>query len=300
MSKEAALAAATGGNPPPPPMAPAVETQVETPPQPQALKSDQFAREARQEAERVRKMEALNKERAEFDAEKKQAQEALKIARQFEETRKSDPVAALKLIGFTEAEIINWMAAQETEELTPDQVAKKTAQEIIDAKFKERDELEAKRQKEIAVQRDNQIISGFRSDISKVIESDKTKYEYCAWHGPAAEELIYETVFEIVKQSKGTEIITAEEAAQMVENYYEEQDKAMSKLKKRIPVQAAPPAPPKQPERTRTVTPPRSSRTLTNQATVTSASVAKASTRFESKSEKRERLIEALRSGAKP
>jgi hypothetical protein len=318
MSKEAAMAILTGQPVP----APTAEAQVsaQTDAQvvgaekpvdaPKDLDSARFAAQAKKEAEYVKKMEAYKKERDEWLKDKRESDEVKERAKRFEETRKTNPVEALKMIGFSEQDIFNFLAAQEENKPTPEQAAvsaaTKTAEQIvkeqIDALKKEQADKEAAQVKE----RDDKLLASFKTDLGTVMASDKDKYEYCNHFGNIASDLAYELTIKIVEDSKGEDIPTAEEAMQMVEEHYEEQDKAMSQLKKRQPkVETQQVEAPKAPERTRTVSTPaghnppppaiQKTRTLTNQATPTARAL---SSRInETKEQKRERLMQALRNG---
>ena len=82
---------------------------------------------------------------------------------------------------------------------------------------------------------DQSVIRGYRNSVSKAIKADPEKFEYCNYNGPVAEELIYETVLAVVASSQGKDVPTPAEAAEMVESFYEEQDKAMNNLRRDNP-----------------------------------------------------------------
>lgn len=310
MSKEAAMSMLTGtpvqtSTPAGSPGLVAVET-----PKAPALDSTAFAALAKKEAQFVKEREQFKRERDETLAEREKLKTLHQRYQQFEENKTKDPVAALKELGFKEADIFNYMAAQDKPEATPQELAAQAAREATEARIKEFEDAQAKKLQDEITARDNGLIQGFKSDINQAIRANPEKFEFCSHYGPIAEDLIYETALAVVKESGGKDPITAEEITEMVENYYEEQDKAMNTLKKRKP-QAPDPATPEakgQPERSRTVTPgfpnePQQkptvtkSRTLSNAAT---ASVASTVTRGqESKGQKRERLMAWLASGEK-
>lgn len=303
MSKESAMAALTGTpvpTPPPAPEAAPVAVVPETP----ALTSTPFNQLAKKEAEFERRRQEFKKEQQLVASEKAKLAEYNTQIQKFVEMRKTDPIAALKEIGFSEADIINYMA--EKPEASPEERAAKAASEAAELRIKQFEEAQLKRQQDEIVQRDQSLIQGFKSDLSKVVQADPVKYEYCAHYGPVAEDLMYETTLAVIKESGGKDILTPQQAAEMVESYYEEQDKLMSSFKKRQPVKTDPTPEKAVPERSRTVTPgdptapaPKpvitKTRTLHNAATSTIAS-----TRLrlnETHDQKKSRLIEKLRNG---
>lgn len=316
MSREAAMSMLTG-------QAPSVaqtstEGQVATvgPEVPKApdqgqLDSSRFAQLAKKEAQLVKEREETKRDREAIAAEKAKLKAIQEKFARFEEKRKTDGIAALKELDYTEADFFNWAAAQEKPEPTPEEKIAQAAEAAAEARIKKfEEEQQAKLAKEQA-ERDQSLITSFKSDISSALEASKEKLEYCAYYGPLAEELAYEFVVEAVRQSQGKDCPTAQEALEAVEAYYEEQDKAMSSIKKRSPQQQPTPEPEatgKAPERSRTVTPgyPKEeqpkptinkSRTLSNAATAT---VASTRPRVETREQKRERLMEYLRNGMKP
>lgn len=293
MSKESALATVTA-----PASLPPEAIQNPEVPQPDAAR---FAALARKEAQIVRDRETFKKEQETFASEREKVRAIAKRAQDFETLRQTDAIAALKSIGFNETEIFNYMAAQEPKpELTIEERAKQAAEAAAEAKFKAWQEAEAKKLETQQGQRDKQIVEGFRAEMSKFIETNQEKFEYCAFHGKAAEDLAYEIVVQGLRDSNGEDLIDFKEAIQMTEDFYEEQDQAMSTLKKRQP-KDQPAAAPAAPQRTRTVTsgdpnykpvpPITRTRTLSNDSRPTAASSAP---RAETREQKRERLISLI------
>ncbi len=319
MSRETALAqmvamttpSATPAAPPAPTSAvegvaaPAAPEGTQVPLQDE-LQSSRLAILAKKEAKLQKEREAYQRQREEWMKEKQQADEYLKRGREFDETRKSDPVAALKMIGFTDAEIMNYLAGQASKaDPTPEDIARKAAQEEIQ-KLKE-EQTEAQKKQETA--RNERLVQNLKGQISNAIKSEAEKFEYCAFEGPAAEDLAYEIIVETLKESD--ELITAEEALQLAEDYYEMRDKEMSRLRKRqaglsaeapaveaAPIDAEKEAPSSMkrglPPKTN-VAPPARAKPLTNQVTANAPSVS--APRRETREEKKERLAEALRRG---
>lgn len=300
MSKEAAMQAAVSAGAAEPTQQQQVTTTPETQPSQQ---SEKFAGLARKEAEFVKKQLAFQQERAAWEKDQKAKADAiLAKANEFETTRKSDPIAALRMLGFTETEIFNYLAASEKKELTPEEKAAQAAQAIVDEKLGAFEKAQAEKEQQAQLQLDQKTISKFKGQLGSVIEANKDKYEYCAHFGAAALDLAYQMVLETVKESNGEDVPTPEEAIEMVEQYYEEEDKAMANIKKRNADQLkAEVSPQTQPsERTRTVSPPADARaapaTQTNARRTVANREASASTPSgrETPAQKRERLIRQL------
>jgi hypothetical protein len=303
MSNESALALATSGNSEPvhTSVTPTVdhaagggEGEPESRPAPSPeLKSRAFSHLAKKEAE-------LQKQRQEIAAERQQIQSAAAEYQKYLQLKQTDPIGALKVLGFSETDIFNYMAAQQPVELSPEEKAVKAAEAAAEAKIKAFEDGQAKKEREAQEQADKKVIDSYRNNVSKVIQSDPSKFEYCSYHGSAAQELIYETVKHIVDSSQGEDVPTPQEAAMLIEQFYEDEDKAMSTtIKKRQPktdVTSDQPlkaeVSPKTSERTRTMQQP--ARTLTPRATATVASTTKMTETF---AQKRERLIEKLKNG---
>lgn len=284
MSKESATAMLTEStlNGVTPPVAP------ETPPATD-INSTRFAHLAKKESEFVKRQEIYKKEKADFEAEKQKYLSSHDRITKFDELKSKNAREALQFAGFTDTDIINIFADMEDKSTPEERATKAAALEI--QKFKDE---QTKVQQDEASKKNASVIKKFRNDISTAIETNKDKFEYCNFYGPIAQELIYETVASVLQTDK--ELISIEEAAQMVESHYEEQDKAMSNLNKRKPkdeaIQEAK-------DKIEALKPemPGSSRpkTLSNR---TAASVASAKTAIkETPSQKRERLIERLRNG---
>lgn len=303
MSKEAALAAAATAIGVTPPAAAPVATATPSAP----ATGDVPASLAKKEAEIVRRQQEFKKQQADFDIKNKRADEILKIGEEFNTLRTTDPVAALRKLGFTETEIFNFLAASEKKELTSEEKAVAAAEAAADAKIKAFEDGQTKKAQDEQERRDQQTLTSFKTSITAVIKADPVKFEYCAYEGASAEALIYETVLQSVAQSAGKDAITALEAAELVESYYEEKDKGMSALKKRTPASPTVESNTKT-ERTRTPDPTSPgaatakptvtrTRTITNKATATVASTT--AKRPETPGEKRARLENLLRNGGK-
>lgn len=249
MSKESAMAVATGQPAPTvqPPVAPIEGTNAAAnPPQPATVTTDpRLQALLKKEVALVNERSAWNKQKQDLEQRAKSADEILGRAKQFEDLKAKDPVAALRLIGYSETEIFNIMAAAQepAKTKTPEEIAQETTNKVL----KERDAADAKRNAElVAKQNDEQVDSSISSVLKDPVNADK--YEYCAYHGEIAQGIIKETLFLLAgqvqaeAQSKGEQFVIDEAKAQellvaaveAVEDYYFETDKAMQgKIKKR-------------------------------------------------------------------
>jgi hypothetical protein len=319
MSRESALAQVPQADIPPsvpftetPNGTKAPDNEMETPstpstPEPE-LKSTPFSRLAQQEAELVRRKQEFARERDQVNSEREKLLQVKKTYDEYLQAKQKDPIQALKMLGFTETDIINYLADQAPVEETPEQKAAKAGEAAAEAKIKAFEETQRKKGLEEQERADRALVDTYMSSVGQTLTANKDKFEYCNYFGDQAKEQIYETVKAVIALEG--EAITPMEAAEMVEAYYEETDKEMSTtIKKRQPKEPTPaPETPDVITRTRTVTPGfpnepqpnpviQKSRTLHQAATSTMASARL--NRNETKEQKRERLIEALRSGAK-
>ena len=255
------------------------------------LESTRFAHLAKKESELVKRQEEIKRQREEFLKDKEQVDLIKTKATEFESLKEKDPIAALKMLGFTETQLFNYLSEQN---LSPEQKAEKAAmskiQEFEDRQKKAQEE-QVRLQAEAEAKRDQEAISSFKQTINQQIQKEKDKYEYVAFHGPVAEELVFNTIEEIF--TKENKVVPLHEALQLVEDYYEGLDKEMTeKVQKRKPKEeAVAEAKEKLTEALRPEVNPMPQKTLSNKATATSASQIP---RPETRDQKRQRLIQQL------
>ncbi len=193
-----------------------------------ALSSTQFAVLKKRETKLFQEREQLKKELEAFTPKKSQAEALIAKAQKFEELKKTDVVGALKEIGLTDTEIFNLMATQaEKRDPTPAE----QAQAVID-KFQAD---EAAKVQKAQSERDQKIISGFKAKLPELRTKDPEKYEFCNFYEAEADEIAFNLVKEAALDPEEPTNISPEEAMQEVEEFYENRDKLMSKLKKRQP-----------------------------------------------------------------
>lgn len=253
---------------------------------PQPMVSTQLSHIAKQEAKILAERQAFKKEQEEFKAMRARVEEVYNKANAFEETRKKDPIKAMKDIGFTEKEIIDYLAQEEAPKLS--------TEEVVQAEIKKYKEEEENKAKEAQKKNDQVLIQKFRGQLNDVVKADPAKYELCAHHGAVAEEIMFEIA---VEEAKTGQVPDVKSIADEVEDFYLQQFQAMSKLKKLTAKQEAI-LEAKEPERSRVVHPPQDlvkpkTTTLTNKIAATTAAIAKPQNRTETRDEKRAR-IEAL------
>jgi hypothetical protein len=257
------------------------------------MQSSRLAVFAKKEAQIQREREALKAEREAYLQEKAQADEYLRRGREFDEIAKQDKIKALRLIGWSDEDIINVIADVQTKQTDPIEEARRVAAE--EAK-KLRDEI-AQEKAQAEQTRNAQLISRLKSDISETIKQKADQYEFCAYEGVEAQEQVYEIILENLKLNN--ELLSVDEALEMAEEFYENKARGMQALKKLQAKQAAEQEAVTQPIATQTTrttaTQPQSKpKTLTNAATATTSGIIN---RRETPSEKKERLIKALMNG---
>lgn len=258
---------------------PIVETPKET------VDAERFANLAKKESALQKEREAIKAEKASIAEAKAKYEDVGKKFGEFETLRTKDPIAAMKLAGFSDTDIFNFYAkAQEEARLKETPEGKAIA--IAQAEVKKlRDEMTTKEQQQKAIQ-DAAIIKKFQGKISETVTSNKDKYEFCNHYGAVAEQLIFKTIEQVLEDSG--EVITPQEAADLVEEYYENLDKSMTTLKKRGYKAPETESAPKE----ETKAPVERSRTLSNKVAPTVASTV---SKKETHEQKKERIIQNIR-----
>jgi hypothetical protein len=248
---------------------------------------DKFGQMTKREVKLFKEREEVKREREELQRLKADLEGKIKPFKEFEELLGKDRLAALRSLGFTDTDIANSLVDGPKEE-----TAEQKAERIADLKIKQYEERQnAKAQKE-QTDRNNEVIKEFRTQrLPAFIKANAEKYEYVAAYGAEGEAQVFEVYNQVIVDSKGQEVLTLDQAAQIVEEYYEERDKEMGNLKKRQPkVEPATEPVPEPAQRGK----PEPVRGLTQAAR---PSVAGTVSRTETKEEKRARLIEKLKRG---
>ncbi len=296
MSKEAALALMNGGTPLPTNPGLITQDMPQSPdatpaPPKQDLDSDRFARLAAREAKLQADREALKTDQQKAYEEKAKLKEVQDKLQAYYDLKKTDPIAALKSLDFSDEDIFNAFSnAADKKEPT----AEEKAAALVDEKFKSYEQKQLDAQAKLQADRDAKNIQMFKDGIGKAIEADAEKYEYSNFYGPIAQELVYETVLEIMKVEKDIAPHDAmKEAMDLVEELYEKEEVEMSKLKKRSKLLAQPAVVEPTPVPTKESQKPKGIPTLNNKATASVASQVKSA--GESRSAKRERLINQIK-----
>lgn len=267
------------------------------------LQSQRLAILAKKEAALFKEREALKKKEEEIASSKTKYEEYVKRVTDFDELAKKDKIQALRMLGWSDADIINSLNQEESKGPSPEEIARKVAQEEAQ---KVRDEL--KRKDDNALKsRNDRLVKNLKTEIMTTIKSESEKYEYCNYEGAEAEALAYEFIVEDLKTNQNSAeipMLTIQQALQMAEEYYENKDKAMSGIKKRAPKPAdsapepiRPASTGNQPSRAPISNVPQKSKTLTNEVTATVAASSNLIPKRETPSEKKERLIKALING---
>lgn len=260
--------------------------------------SDGIAKQAKKDAELYKREKEYKEKVAAHEEKIKKADEILKRIEAFEAKKKENPVAALGDIGFTETDILNWLAATDKKYPSPEDVARSAANEEI-KKFKDE---QARLQAETQAGHEKAVLGKYYAQVETTFKSDKDKFEFSNYKLDQAKKDAAWVATEAVKD--GGEPLDPKDVAEIVEAMYEGEWESMKALKKvkgkteEAQASVLPNGVKVEPQRTRTVTPPigaQPSKTLTNKVTAT---VASQIPRRESSEQKRERMINNFKSGA--
>lgn len=269
----------------------------------QNLDASRLAIFAKKEAKFRQEQEAFRLEREKWQQELELAKTTNQRVRDFEDLAKKDKIAALKQLGWSDTDIINAMNP-ENNEPSAEEIARKIAQEETQ---KIRDE-QKQREEEAAKAQNEALITQLKTDIGSAIKANAEKFEFCNFEGAEAEAQAYQIIVENLRENG--ELLSVEEALEITEEYYEERAKAvLSGVKKLKPAPAAEtttasgaePAGATTSRGANTGKPPVSnvpqkSKTLTNSVTATTTALASTTqNKRETPAEKRERLINEIK-----
>ena len=258
----------------------------------ESVTSRSLALFAKKEAKIQKEREDFKRQQEEFAKERDKVNEISRKAKEFDDLRTKDPIAALRLLGFSEADLFNYLSTNQKTEPTVEEVARKVAEEETK---KVREEL-AREQQQKEEQTNKERIDNFKADIANQVKAKAEEFKLIAFRGREGEEQIYEYITEVLKETK--ELISIDEAMKDVEELYRmeaEEAYNMVKPKEEPKVEAKVETPPATPvAKPKPSTPPK---TLSNKITPTVSAVANASLKRETPQEKRSRLEEALRRG---
>jgi hypothetical protein len=255
------------------------------------LESSRLAIYAKKEAALQIQREAFKKEKEEWEKnDKSRADAILAKGKQFDETFSKDKLGALRLLGYSDTDIINILSGMEEKKEAAAALSAEDVERIAEEKAQKiRDEFKQKEEKTQAEQNDR-LVSNLKTSIKETIKSQAEKYEYCSVEEDA-EAQAFEIIVEELKETSGQHLLSVAEALDIAEEYYEALDKHRGEIKKRQPAAAvAPPAPEK--EATRPTGAPTRVKTLTNNLSATTA--AATVPQNETRSEKKERLAKLL------
>lgn len=208
---------------------PAAAAAVETPKDNVVgLETSRLAIFAKKEAALLKEREAFKAEREAVAREKAEAEAYRRRGQEFDEISKKDKIAALRMIGWTETDIVNAIAGTETAaDPTPEERAAAAAEAKIAAWEKAQEDKATKQ----ASERNLQTIQTLKKNIADTITNQAEKFEFCSIEGAEAEEQVYEIIEQNLIINK--ELLTVEQALEIAEELYEARDKAYSAAKKR-------------------------------------------------------------------
>lgn len=269
------------------------------------LQSSRLAIFAKKEAAIQKEREALKREREEWEkGDRAKSSEVLSKAKLFEETFSKDKLAAFRMLGYSDTDLINMMSGVEegraagTGSLSQEEVRKLVKEETN----RVRQEFEEKEKQKLS-QNNEQMVRGLKSDIKDTIKEMSEKYEYCAFEGDDAQAKAYQIIVDNLEATKSDEkpygeLLSIEQALDVAEEYYEKRAEAMDALKKRQARGQA--AQTEAPTSVKEGEPPKSNmsaarpRTLTN--SVAASTAASNTVQFETRQQKKERLAKYLSS----
>lgn len=251
----------------------------------------------KKETELFKEKERIKKEREDMSAKAKEYESVISRIKAFEDTAKTSKVDALKMLGWTDTDIINLMATDKAAP-TAEEIAGRIAEEKVKGL---RDELSEK-DKASAKARDEQLVNNFRTELGQTLKTDAAKYKFAAHEGKEAELQAWAIINENLKLNN--ELMTISEALEMTNELYKAKYESGRKLFEDIPASAVEPAPQtiEQPARgANSGRPPVSNsparpRTLTNSLAPTSAAASNSQAR-ETPEQKRQKLADRLRAG---
>ncbi len=198
--------------------------------------TERFLQLSKKEAALVKEREGLRKEMEAFKAQQSENdkyRKAYEMVNEIAELQKTDEIAAMRKAGFSDNAIMN-LLAQAEDNSTPEEKAVKMAQKEIE-KFRmeetQKQQAGEKRAQEARQKEEERTIAQFKTSIDNHVSNASEQLEYCKFYGEQAAGLIYDTISSILQDSG--EMISIDEASKLVEDYYEEQDKAMNSLRKR-------------------------------------------------------------------
>ena len=268
----------------------------------QELESSFLAKKAKWEKDRLRKELEFKKEREEIISAQKQY-------REFQEKKKVDPLEAIKMLGFTEADFFNFAAEQAPKEVTPEERAAEIAAKTVDERIKAYEDLQAKQSAEQQRATEAKLIENYKTGLNELLAEKATQFKFVDLNKDMGSlDLAFEIVNEVARQSNGEDLLDMDEALKMADDHYRAEYEriygALNPTPKPEVTETMAEKPKVSTERTRTVTPSDSrnaplptitkNRTLSNQATASVAGLAKQAS--ETPTQKRERLIQKLRS----
>jgi hypothetical protein len=223
---------------PPAADAPAVETPAApAPAQPQV--SPQFQALAKKEQAIVKRQQELKR----MEEELKGKESQVKSWEEKKARAKLSPLEALQELGLSYEEITQFILNDKKP--TPDMEVKSVREEL--QKMREEQEERARQERESqesqTKEQQAQQVEQYKVDLGDYIQANAEKYELLAKEGQDAVELVYDTIYtdwqqklakynEAGRVGRPPKVISTEEAAQLVEGYYEDKIETLMGTKK--------------------------------------------------------------------
>lgn len=264
---------------------------------PKTPDDDRLSIVIKKETEIFKQREQMKTREKELQAKQLEFDTVMKRVKDFEDLAKKDKIAAIKMLGWSDADIMNMMNA-EPGKVDPVEEARRVAHEESN---KLRAELTEKDNKSLQ-DKNTQLVNNFKTDITSKIKENASKFKFAAHEGKEAELQAYHIIVENLKASN--ELMSIEEALEITNDLYKDKYESGRKLFEDIPAPTTPPPTPVETARgSMAGRPPVSNvtqaptaarqKTLSNAVAATSAS-APTEVRM-TREQKREKLIEAIK-----
>lgn len=226
MSKESAMgvAQAAAVTPTPAPTQAASQVSITTPQSglpatqtPPDVNAQRLALFAKKEAQLQTEREKI---KADWEQRKQvvaRAEEYNKRWEQFEKTKATNKLEALKMAGFTVEDLVALAADENGKVKSPDQIAQEVAETVekkVDEKLNARDQQATKAN-------NDKLIANFKTNIKSSLEKSGDKYPAAVVYGNQAEKLAYDIVVENLKTSPNEPLLPISEALEIANNHFQ-------------------------------------------------------------------------------
>lgn len=294
-------------------------TNVETLPSQTEMSSDPAPDKGlsiviKKEAQLRKERDAFKVEQTKFEATKTEYERVINRIKEFEDVAKRSKSEALKMLGWTDTDLINELNPEPQAPLSREDVERLADEKVKNLEKKQEEARKAETDR-LSKEADDRNVSDFKRSISDKLKEDATKYKFASHEGREAELQAFHIIVENLKATtqyaddgsviKLGEMMPVDEALQITNDLYREKYESGKKLfdeSAHVDAQLSPsPASVDSPRGHQAGQPPTSnaqtaqgrSRTLNNAVTATSTSTPL--TVHETREQKKERLANQIR-----